>query len=129
MRRAFDLVLENGYDKINLEQCQEALNHMGYSSNSGIISMDSLKRIIDSFRVDSGTLNNEELGSLKHPSSDTSLNKITRKCEPLTFDEFCVLTAFLSILQQEIHESGCISPIKGTNVPPPPVFLTNTPGT
>lgn len=46
----------------------------------------------------------------------------------ITFDEFCVLTSYLTILQQEIHDSGCISPIKGTNLPPPPIFLTNTPG-
>lgn len=39
-----------------------------------------------------------------------------------------MLVSYLSILQQEINESGCISPIKGTNLPPPPIFLTNTPG-
>lgn len=46
----------------------------------------------------------------------------------IDFEEFCVLTSYLTILQEEISESGCVSPIKGTNLPPPPIFLTNTPG-
>lgn len=46
----------------------------------------------------------------------------------INFEEFCTLTAFLTVLHQEISESGCVSPIKGTNVHPPPIFLTNTPG-
>lgn len=43
----------------------------------------------------------------------------------LTFDEFCMLTSYLTVLQQEIHENGCVSPIKGTNLPQPPIYLTN----
>lgn len=46
----------------------------------------------------------------------------------IDFEEFCILTSYLTILQEEINESGCVSPIKGTNLPPPPIFLTNTPG-
>uniref|UniRef100_A0A1I8PPY1 Raw n=1 Tax=Stomoxys calcitrans TaxID=35570 RepID=A0A1I8PPY1_STOCA len=48
--------------------------------------------------------------------------------EQIDFNLFCVISAYLSVLQQEIHESGCISPIKGTNVPPPPVYLANLQG-
>lgn len=45
----------------------------------------------------------------------------------INFEEFCVISSYLTVLQQEIQES-CISPIKGTNLPPPPIFLTNSPG-
>lgn len=62
----------------------------------------------------------------QHKSQMTILSRIDDVL--ITFDEFCVLTSYLTILQQEIHDSGCISPIKGTNLPPPPIFLTNTPG-
>lgn len=43
------------------------------------------------------------------------------------FEEFCILTSYLTVYQQEISESGCVSPIKG-NLPPPPIYLTNNPG-
>lgn len=46
----------------------------------------------------------------------------------IDFEEFCVVTSYLTILHEGISESGCVSPIKGTNLPPPPIFLTNTPG-
>ena len=54
----------------------------------------------------------------RHSNSRISLN----------FEEFCLIASYLSILQQEINENSCASPIKGTNVPPPPIFLTNMPG-
>lgn len=46
----------------------------------------------------------------------------------INFEEFCVISSYLSVLQQEIEENCCVSPIKGTNLPPPPIYLTNTPG-
>lgn len=64
--------------------------------------------------------------------STSSVNKTTINDEEMTFninfDDFCVITAYLSVLQQEINNSTCVSPIKGINLPPPPIFLTNTPG-
>ena len=47
----------------------------------------------------------------------------------ISFEKFCLIDAYLSILQQEINESSCVSPIKGTDHPPPTVYLTNAPGT
>lgn len=84
------------------------------------MSLDNLSDIIVSHR---------ESGAVTLPNTNKSQNKL-KNCNEihLEFDEFCMLTSYLTILQQEIHESGCISPIKGTNLPPPPIFLTNTPG-
>lgn len=48
--------------------------------------------------------------------------------QTINFEEFCVISAYLSVLQQELNENTCVSPIKGTNLPPPPIFLTNAPG-
>lgn len=64
--------------------------------------------------------------------STSSIDEKTSNDEAITFninfDDFCVITAYLSVLQQEINNSTCVSPIKGINLPPPPIFLTNTPG-
>lgn len=76
--------------------------------------------------------NREIIGKSAEKSKDQSSNTQTKKNNyndvTIDFEEFCTLTAFLTVLQQEISESGCVSPIKGTNLPPPPIFLTNTPG-
>lgn len=83
---------------------------LGYAQN--LIFLDNLREIV---------VANREIGELKVPLNKS--NEIV-----IDFEEFCMLASYLSILQQEINESGCISPIKGTNLPPPPIFLTNTPG-
>lgn len=102
--------MSQGIEQITLEQCQCALQMLGYAQN--LIFLDNLREIV---------LANREIGELKvAPSKHHDL--------VIDFDEFCMLTSYLSIQQQEINESGCISPIKGTNLPPPPIFLTNTPG-
>lgn len=102
--------MSQGIEQISLEQCQCALHMLGYAQN--LIFLDNLREIVQA---------NREIGELKVPP-----NK--QHDMVIDFDEFCMLTSYLSILQQEINESGCISPIKGTNLPPPPIFLTNTPG-
>lgn len=125
MRRAFDRVLDKHADDhiasvtstITLAQCQCALSFLGYAQN--LLSLDSLSDIIVSHR---------ESGASTLPNANKSQNKQQKNEIHVEFDEFCMLTSYLTILQQEIHESGCISPIKGTNLPPPPIFLTNTPG-
>lgn len=116
VRRAYDRVLDkkdmsHGIEQITLEQCQCALHMLGYAQN--LIFLDNLREIV---------LANREVAELKVP-----LNKKHNEIF-IDFEEFCMLASYLSILQQEINESGCISPIKGTNLPPPPIFLTNTPG-
>lgn len=115
VRRAFDRVADKSlHNKITLAQCQCALTYLGYPQN--LISTSSLTEIIDIHRV-------PENGRTQDVRSVSSIHDCS-----LTFDEFCMITTYLAILQQEIHESGCISPIKGTNLPPPPIFLTNAPG-
>lgn len=115
VRRVFDRVLDKiymsqGIEQITLEQCQCALQMLGYAQN--LIFLDNLREIL---------LANREIVNLKVPPNRN--NEIV-----IDFEEFCMLTSYMSILQHEINESGCISPIKGTNLPPPPIFLTNTPG-
>lgn len=125
VRRAFDRVLDKNSQElthsdgsITLAQCQCALSFLGYAQN--LLSLDNLSDIVVSHR---------EAGATSTPNPTKSQNK-SKNCSEIhvDFDEFCMLTSYLTILQQEIHESGCISPIKGTNLPPPPIFLTNTPG-
>lgn len=116
VRRAFDRVLDKkdmsqGIEQISLEQCQCALHMLGYVQN--LIFMDNLREIV---------LANREISEEKVPQKKSTEIII------IDFEEFCILASYLSILQKEINESGCISPIKGTNLPPPPIFLTNTPG-
>lgn len=116
VRRAFDRVADKSlHNKITLDQCQCALTYLGYPQN--LISTSSLTEIIDIHR------HAPENGRTQDARSAASIHDCS-----ITFDEFCMITSYLAILQQEIHESGCISPIKGTNLPPPPIFLTNTPG-
>lgn len=124
VRRAFDRVLDRSNDElsaadgtITLTQCQCALNFLGYAQN--LLSLDNLSDIV---------LSHREVGATS-VASNKSQNK-SKNCSDINidFDEFCMLTSYLTFLQHEIHESGCISPIKGTNLQPPPIFLTNTPG-
>lgn len=97
-------------ERISLEHCQCALQYLGYAQN--FLMLETLRDIVVSIRERSESF----------PGGQTDAN-IT-----IDFEEFCILTSYLTTYQQEITESGCISPIKGTNLPPPPIFLTNTPG-
>lgn len=115
IRRAFDRALGDQNEskcaeRITLDQCRCALNFLGCSQN--LLQTENLSDIVKSHR-DMSKTNNRSAAS----------SEIT-----IDFEEFCVLTSYLTILQEEISESGCVSPIKGTNLPPPPIFLTNTPG-
>lgn len=107
--------------------------------------MDNLKKIISAQREALAALNNDNSNNKNSTKSKKKKNtnntvyaqqqqqqnpKVNKSSQHdyLDFDLFCVISAYLSVLQQEIHESGCISPIKGTNVPPPPVYLSNLQG-
>lgn len=113
-------------ERITLPQCQCALNFLGYAQN--LLFIDNLFEIIMSNREISekafAEQNQDQSSTSTQNNRKTNYNDIT-----IDFEEFCTLTAFLTVLQQEISESGCVSPIKGTNLPPPPIFLTNAPGT
>ncbi|XP_046801258.1 uncharacterized protein LOC111676490 isoform X2 [Lucilia cuprina] len=146
IRGAFDRV-NPIYDLITVEQCQQALLYLGYAQS--LVNMDNLNKIIAAQREALGALNNDNnsinnkhsTNSQKPKSNNTNSTTCAQQQQPqnpkinsssqldhLDFNLFCVISAYLSVLQQEIHESGCISPIKGTNVPPPPVYLSNLQG-
>lgn len=115
IRRAFDRALgdqsEGGScERITIEQCRCALNFLGCSQN--LLQIENLSDIVKSHR---------DMSKTNHRSAASAEISID-------FEEFCVLTSYLTILQEEMSESGCVSPIKGTNLPPPPIFLTNRPG-
>lgn len=115
-----------------MEQCKRALLFLGYAQS--LVNLDNLTKIIINQR--------ESLKLLQTQSTKASVGEQEKEeedekqeCNAATpakpnhelidFDLFCMISAYLSVLQQEIHESGCISPIKGTNVPPPQVYFTN----
>ncbi|XP_065358274.1 uncharacterized protein raw isoform X3 [Calliphora vicina] len=143
IRGAFDRV-NPIYDLITVEQCQQALLYLGYAQS--LVNMDNLNKIIAAQREALQVLNNNDNNSSinKHSTNSQKQNNTNQtlcaqqqqnpknnnssQLDHLDFNLFCVISAYLSVLQQEIHESGCISPIKGTNVPPPPVYLANLQG-
>lgn len=133
VRRAFDHVSNQTLaDKIAVPQCQCALAFLGFAQN--LLSADNLCSIIMAHRdAETSPKNGRKpvtltSASFSHRTPSSAKDGVECGDIVITFDEFCVLTSYLTILQQEIHDSGCISPIKGTNLPPPPIFLTNTPG-
>lgn len=105
--------MNNESSGLTLKQCSQQLLSLGYRKD--LLSCDNLKRILSFVREMS---NSEVIESSNEKSLDVLIN----------FEEFCVISSYLSVLQQEIDENCCVSPIKGTNLPPPPIFLTNTPG-
>ncbi|XP_026843848.1 uncharacterized protein LOC6593876 isoform X3 [Drosophila persimilis] len=121
VRGAFDRVNPQS-DLLTVEQCKRALLFLGYAQS--LVNLDNLTKIIINQRESLKFLQTHS--SKIDPNEDSDL-PIMANQELIDFDLFCVISAYLSVLQQEIHESGCISPIKGTNVPPPQVYFTNAP--
>ncbi|XP_043070386.1 homeobox protein 5 isoform X2 [Drosophila grimshawi] len=145
VRGAFDRVNPQG-ELLTVEQCKRALLFLGYAQS--LVNLNNLTKIIinqreslkllhtQSTKASSKQLAEEEelLDSTQQqqqqqqqPSQQNCNSSTMPNHELIDFDLFCVISAYLSVLQQEIHESGCISPIKGTNVPPPQVYFTNAP--
>ncbi|XP_030240741.1 uncharacterized protein LOC115562786 isoform X3 [Drosophila navojoa] len=124
VRGAFDRVSPQS-ELLTVEQCKRALLFLGYAQS--LVNLDNLNKIIINQR--------ESLKLLQTQSTKAGEQQLREEQQPhqrscqelIDFDLFCVISAYLSVLQQEIHESGCISPIKGTNVPPPQVYFTNAP--
>ena len=99
------------------------------------MSSENLKRILSlvrdvlNNRNESTQLSSTESSFLSQSSSSSEILETNNsETHSITFEEFCVISSYLSVLQQEIEENTCVSPIKGTNLPPPPIYLTNTPG-
>ncbi|KRF78009.1 uncharacterized protein raw isoform X2 [Drosophila virilis] len=148
VRGAFDRVNPQS-ELLTVEQCKRALLFLGYAQS--LVNLDNLTKIIINQReslkllqthstkaVGEANLEEEAEEEEEDNDDDDEKKKAVRQpnChntpvmpnhELIDFDLFCVISAYLSVLQQEIHESGCISPIKGTNVPPPQVYFTNAP--
>lgn len=140
VRGAFDRV-NPVYDVITIEQCQRALLYLGYTQS--LVKLDNLSKIISDQRESLSSLKDIESTGANAPNFNmNSTSSVAQQSaanaskgqafsdfsDLIDFNLFCVIFAYLSVLQQEIHESGCISPIKGINVPPPPVYLTNMQG-
>ena len=114
IRRSYDRE-NNNEAGLTIAQCRQVLSSLGYRKN--LITLDNLKRILSLVR---DVLNNR--------SSPEDTAEVNWDLPGINFEEFCVVSSYLSVLQQEIDENCCVSPIKGTNLPPPPIYLTNTPG-
>ncbi|XP_068157622.1 uncharacterized protein raw isoform X2 [Drosophila tropicalis] len=137
VRGAFDRVNPQS-GLLTVEQCKRALLFLGYAQS--LVNLDNLTKIIINQRESLKLLQKNSEKPLLPDTDDTaeigSDDEHHHSCgnppiqpnqELIDFDLFCIISAYLSVLQQEIHESGCISPIKGTNVPPPQVYFTNAP--
>ncbi|XP_043950502.1 uncharacterized protein LOC108036752 isoform X2 [Drosophila biarmipes] len=123
VRGAFDRVNPQN-DLLTVEQCKRALLFLGYAQS--LVNLDNLTKIIINQRESLKLLQTHSTVAVDVDAGNCSQTTLPSQ-ELIDFDLFCVISAYLSVLQQEIHESGCISPIKGTNVPPPQVYFTNAP--
>lgn len=133
VRGAFDRVNPQS-ELLTVEQCKRALLLLGYAQS--LVNLDNLTKIIINQRESLKLLQTQstKAGEVEQPQVAEEEEEGEQGCnatpakpnhELIDFDLFCMISAYLSVLQQEIHESGCISPIKGTNVPPPQVYFTN----
>lgn len=145
VRRAFDRLVGKNTDEISVAECQIAMSYLGY--NHSILSEENIRKILQTHRdisVITATTPNtvrghHSYGSIFKRQASSSQGTAAHKCgsmerrnnlsgQTINFEEFCVISAYLSVLQQEQNENSCVSPIKGTNLPPPPIYLTNRPG-
>ncbi|KAH8418872.1 hypothetical protein KR222_007909 [Zaprionus bogoriensis] len=126
VRGAFDRVNPQG-ELLTVEQCKRALLFLGYAQS--LVNLDNLTKIIINQRESLKLLQTQSTKAAEgeQQQQENCNSAMSAHPELIDFDLFCVISAYLSVLQQEIHESGCISPIKGTNVPPPQVYFTNAP--
>ncbi|XP_055601377.1 uncharacterized protein LOC129750156 isoform X1 [Uranotaenia lowii] len=112
------------YDKVKgesgtvrLPECRKALVALGYSPD--IVTINVVKHVLMFY---------DEL-------RQTTAGSVSKKCDgkdkydnySVELEEFCMLDSCMSVLQQEILENGCVSPIYGTNLQQPPVYLTDCP--
>lgn len=129
IRRTYDRIVDNSNYVINLTQCRRALIELGYPA--GIASISVFKKILNyfgeiseqSYHVD----DSESSSSLWAIVSDSSTASNDDNFF-ITFECFCILDSYLSVLHQDILETSCVSPIKGTNFQQPPIYLTDSSG-
>lgn len=101
--------------QIDLEQCQRALRGLGYPET--VTTPGNLQNILLCYEEVTGR------------SVQTDHIRNGRVAQILiSFEEFCIIDACVSILMLDFYEHNCTSPIKGTNLQQPPVYLTDLQG-
>uniref|UniRef100_A0A182MHA6 Raw n=1 Tax=Anopheles culicifacies TaxID=139723 RepID=A0A182MHA6_9DIPT len=114
LRRTFERVAADvtAAARIDLTQCQKALCSLGYPEN--VSTIGNIQNILLCYEEVTGLDVQTEL--LRGVSAEHVL---------ISFEEFCVIDACMSILMLDFYEHNCTSPIKGTNLQQPPVYLTD----
>ncbi|XP_055708173.1 uncharacterized protein LOC129804669 isoform X2 [Phlebotomus papatasi] len=129
VRRAFDRICATSVDEITMHECQLALSYLGYTNS--IICQENIRKIVtvnrDVQKKCESIFKRHVYHHHHHQTQSRRSGGEIKGVLYINFEEFCVVAAYLSVLQQEMNENTCVSPIKGTNLPPPPIFLTNTP--
>ncbi|XP_053680002.1 uncharacterized protein LOC128730935, partial [Anopheles nili] len=114
LRRTFERFTADTVDatRISLEQCQRALCSLGYPEN--VSSLGNIQNILLCYEEVTGLAVQTEL--IRRNDAEHVL---------ISFEEFCIVDACVSILMLDFYEHNCTSPIKGTNLQQPPVYLTD----
>ncbi|XP_049300796.1 uncharacterized protein LOC125774681 isoform X2 [Anopheles funestus] len=114
LRRTFERVAADITEaaRINLKQCQQALCSLGYPEN--VSTMGNIQNILLCYEEVAGLDVQTEL--IRRGDTEHVL---------ISFEEFCIIDACVSILMLDFYEHNCTSPIKGTNLQQPPVYLTD----
>ncbi|XP_050068833.1 uncharacterized protein LOC126557191 [Anopheles maculipalpis] len=114
LRRTFERVAADVTEsaRISLEQCQQALCSLGYPEN--VSTLGNIQNILLCYEEVAGLEQQTEL--IRRGDAGQVL---------ISFEEFCVIDACVSILMLDFYEHNCTSPIKGTNLQQPPVYLTD----
>uniref|UniRef100_A0A182PCJ5 Raw n=1 Tax=Anopheles epiroticus TaxID=199890 RepID=A0A182PCJ5_9DIPT len=98
--------------RISLVQCQQALCSLGYPEN--VSTLGNIQNILLCYEEVTGREMQTE--HIRRGAMESVL---------IGFEEFCIIDACVSILMLDFYEHNCTSPIKGTNLQQPPVYLTD----
>ncbi|XP_049538387.1 uncharacterized protein LOC125952750 isoform X2 [Anopheles darlingi] len=113
LRRTFERVATDvSAIQIDLEQCQRALRGLGYPET--VTTPGNLQNILLCYEEVTGR--SVQTDHIRHGRVAQIL---------ISFEEFCIIDACVSILMLDFYEHNCTSPIKGTNLQQPPVYLTD----
>uniref|UniRef100_A0A182Q0I4 Raw n=1 Tax=Anopheles farauti TaxID=69004 RepID=A0A182Q0I4_9DIPT len=114
LRRTFERIAEDVTETayINLEQCQRALCCLGYPEN--VSTTGNIQNILLCYEEVTGR--DVKTPLIRRGDSGHVL---------IHFEDFCIVDACVSILMLDFYEHNCTSPIKGTNLQQPPVYLTD----
>ncbi|XP_058820742.1 uncharacterized protein LOC131682950 isoform X4 [Topomyia yanbarensis] len=127
VRRTYDRVASNSHYAISLSQCQKALMALGYSP--GIASIPTIKQVLAYYEHichQESKCGNRSSPIMVINAANGTAHIVDDKVL-ITFDGLCILDFYFAVLHHEILETSCISPIKGTNLQQPPIYLTDSP--